>query len=147
VDVKVGEVTLKIRGLTARDLLGLMTRFEPVRKMLEGGREEGARTIAGSKAPQTLIATLSEAVMSALATCTGTTPERREEDEKIASELAFGDQVAIINAIFQATFREGTGPFMIMLNQLTQIMRPMQAQTIAEPVQASPSRNVSPPRS
>jgi len=144
VDVQIGDVTLKVRGLSARDILTLMNRFEPVRKMLEGGREEVAKTIGAENAPQTLLATLPDAVFAAIAICTGSSSDRRDEDERIASELAFGDQVAIINAIIQATFREGVGPFMVMLDQFKKMMSPVQTPA---PIPAQASRNVSPPRS
>jgi hypothetical protein len=146
IDVRVGDVALQVRGLSARDILDLMQRFDPVRRLFEGGREEVAKHIAGKNAPQTLIASLPDAVWSAMATCTGTTPERRDADERAASELELGDQIAIINAIFEATFREGVGPFMMTLDRLAQIMRPMQEPTTT-PTQAPASRNVSPPRS
>jgi hypothetical protein len=151
IDVRIGDVTLKVRALSARDILNMMDRFDPVRRMLEGGTKEIEKNIAGPDAPRSLLVTVPEAVFWAMATCTGTTPERREEDERIASELPFGDQVAIINAIFQATFREGVGPFMKVLGQLKQVMAPiLPVDEDTTPVDATPgsaSRNVSPPPS
>jgi hypothetical protein len=145
IEVQIGDVTLKVRGLTARDILDLMNRFDPVRRMLESGSTEVEKNLAGKNAPQTLLTALPEAVWSAIATCTGTTRERRAEDERIASELELGDQVTLINAIMQATFREGVGPFMQTVNQLARVMRPAET-PIAMP-QSTASPSASPPRS
>jgi len=140
VPTEIGGVTLQVRGLSARDLFELMQRFEGVRTMLESGRAEVERKISR---PQTLIATLPGAVWSAMATCTGSSKENREADERAASELPLGDQVTLLNAIFEATFREGVGPFMKMIGRLTELMTPPKEDS--PPPQAS--RNVSPQRS
>jgi len=141
--IKIGDVELTVRGLSANNLLYLLQRFEGARALFSTNAKDMAEKLQGDAAP-TLIQLLPEAVWATMAIATGTTNEAREADEKAASELTLGDQCVLLNAIMDVTFREGVGPLVRIMDRMTSVMAVKAPETEAA---ATPSTNVSPPRS
>jgi hypothetical protein len=106
-----GEQKLTVRGLAVSDLFTLMDRFEAVKTLIESGTQ-GLNEKLEAK---TLITTLPQAVWAIFAICTGTPDDK--ESEKVAAELPLWLQLRILRGIFKATFRDGIGPFLEMLNE------------------------------
>lgn len=116
--VRVGKVTLTVRGLTSADLVSLCIRFPGLRKLVESGAGAVASKI--SEGEQSLLTTLPEAVWAAMAICTGDGGNYKAEQR--AATLPLSSQVSILHAILRATLTEGLGPFVAAIDDLTKSM-------------------------
>jgi hypothetical protein len=106
-EVPVGEKTLTVYGISAGDLVGLVTRFPALRDALSSGRavQPGQDQI---DAPS-LIQEAPRAIGPLLAAGLGHLGEAEYENR--AARLPIGVQVDIIDVIIRLSIPDGIGPF------------------------------------
>jgi hypothetical protein len=92
---------VEIAGITAETLGQLINSFPELRMALSGH--------AGELSPQHLISMGPRIVASVIAAGVGKPGDAAQE--AAAAKLALGEQLAMIEAIFEVTFPTGVGPF------------------------------------
>lgn len=114
VPLEINGVVVKFRGLSVNDLFDLSDRFEAVKALLENGRSGLIQLLTDSPA---LLRQFPDAVCAAIAVSTGERGDK--EAEAAAAALPMSVQLQIIDAVKRATFREGVGPFVKMIESLS----------------------------
>lgn len=106
--VSVGEVRVDVPGVSAKGLAVLFSRF-PVFRELFAGREPDLT-------PDAIVSLAPDVVAAVIAAGTGS-PGLYEAEEAAAS-LSLADQLALVEAILDATIPGGVGPFVERLTRL-----------------------------
>lgn len=102
VEIRPG-VEVEVTGINALDIANLANRFPEVKKFFD--QQSRAEFTADSLAK--LIPTMGSAVIAA---GVGKSGDKKEEEK--ASKLPFGEQMALVTAIWTATFPKGLDSFM-----------------------------------
>jgi hypothetical protein len=97
---------IEVPGLSIDGIAQLLNRFDEVRGWLSGG--------AVDLSAEALVGTGPHLVAAVIAAGTGAPGD--EQAEAVASDLAVGEQLALLEAIMRVSFPDGLGNF---LNRLT----------------------------
>lgn len=116
-------VALEFKGLSVDDIFALTERFEAFRSLVESGSEGLKEKLRDSPA---LLREFPSAVFAGMAISTG--EPGNVEAEKAAAEQGLSVQLDMLDAMMQATFREGVGPF---VEKMTEMMS--RTRTIKKP--------------
>jgi hypothetical protein len=132
IPLEVGGTTIKFAGLSVGDIFDLSERFTVFHALVEGGTAGLVKALRDTPA---LLKQFPEAVCAAVAVSTG---ERGDKGaEAAAAALPMSVQLEMVDAMLRATFREGVGPFVQMIDRLTTITKPT---TTTETSTAKPSK-------
>ena len=104
--VEVRGTEIEVTGVSAMGFAQLLARFPDLRKMMSGVRVEA----------ESLPTLLGEAIGPVIAAGTGSLGDKKAE--AVAASLSVGDQMHLLEAIFNVTFPRGTGPLVELLGGL-----------------------------
>jgi hypothetical protein len=128
--VKIGDKSLSVYGLSAENMIILLHRFPEAGKWLSPGAVNIAEMVTA--APKLLAAVIAAA--------TGTPSD--EDAERIASRLSVEKQMDVLAAVSRLTFTEGFGPFVQRLAALLDVAKSVnfgRVMAMNSPPQSSPS--------
>jgi hypothetical protein len=104
--VTVSGGTIEVRGISAKAIANLIFRFPAIQRALDGGRLDRAA----------LIKLVPDAVAAIIAAAVGAPGDQATEDD--AALMSIGDQLDVLNAVFEATFPNGTAPLTALFGKV-----------------------------
>jgi hypothetical protein len=109
-DIPVGDVLLRVYGITAEDVIALFQRFPDSQGWFTGGKINGPRML--QIAPEAISAIIAAACRQ----CGNPKAEER------AAQFSVEEQLDILEAVGGLTFKSGFGPFVARLAGLARLV-------------------------